>query len=103
MPTRFSGSPSDIVFTNHVLARMAQRGFTAADVRTIVRLGQTLVLPDGKLLISIEPTPFSVLDSSGTFRRLEDSSVLLTADGVVVTAYHNDERCPRYWTTVQPA
>ena len=101
MPTGFSGSPEEIIFTNHSLARMAQREFTVADARTIVRFGRTHVLLDGKLLISLEPTQFWVLDSSGALRRLADCSVVLTADGVVVTVYHNDERCPRYRTTFE--
>jgi hypothetical protein len=90
-------------FSYHGLARMAQREFTVTDVRTIVRLGRTLVLSDGKLLVSLEPTPFTALDSSGALLRLQDCSVVLTVDGVVVTVYRNDERCPRYWTTIHPA
>lgn len=100
MPVRFSGSPCDIVFTNHALARMQERGFTVADVFAIINLGRARVLRDGKLLRCIACDSVAASSPSSSLRQLLDCSVILTVEGVVVTVYHNDERCPIYWTQV---
>jgi hypothetical protein len=57
MPTGFSGSPSDIIFTRHALERMWERGFTREDVRQIIQLGKTHYTHEGKCLFTVEATP----------------------------------------------
>ena len=75
---------------------MYQRGFSERDAYIIFHFGRCIELEDGRFLFTILPSPFSTLDLSGDLERLTDCSVVLSADGEVVTVYHNDERCPLY-------
>jgi hypothetical protein len=100
MSNRFSGSPDQINFSPHALCQMKHRGFNEKDVRTIVDFGHRTMLEEDRCLYTILPSPFAVLDVSGDRERLTDCSALLSADGEVVTVYHNDQRCPLYRTLV---
>ncbi|ORC32625.1 hypothetical protein B4O97_16305 [Marispirochaeta aestuarii] len=96
MPCRFSGSPDRISLSNHARQRMVERGISPDDVSTILHRGTVYELSGGRYLVTILPSPFLVLDSTGKSMELQNCSVLIAEDGGVVTVYRNDERCPLF-------
>jgi len=86
-----------LLYTRHAVQRMQQRGISAGKVQIVVRDGREYHVGDGRLAFHLNRR--AVVRARTAGRRVEgaqDISVILTADGIVVTVQHMD-RVPKMW------